>query len=317
MYLIFFKNNYKIQALWLFYLISVIFFVEDLFFLHFALIYLLKFHIDPNWQHHNYQEEKSNDSCQCKIRKFIWLAFHPRRQTRFNPFADAPRRAAAPSSSRWCSLLNQRGIQMAADAPGIQIGAINPRKAALELQPNVSRPAITRPSPASCYRVLAASEQILSSMPEKRSTTRDLASFGKKGYANFNLILSPIIRYYKFYCLSRSYSSYMISRCDYFSNRDRSRVSFSIKAGKRNIEYSNGRGHKFASASNWKGNRRRSQMFLFWGQRGREGEASHRREKYEMYMGGSIERREDGGQRVCRTVLRDMLNCSRMSAFPE
>lgn len=52
-----------------------------------------------------------------------------------------------PSSSRWCSLLNQRGIQMAADAPGIQIGAINPRKAALELQPNVSRPAITGPSP--------------------------------------------------------------------------------------------------------------------------------------------------------------------------
>lgn len=58
----------------------------------------------------------------------------------------APR--CRPSSSRWCSLLNQRGIQMAADAPGIQIEAINPRKAALELQPNVSRPAITRPSPA-------------------------------------------------------------------------------------------------------------------------------------------------------------------------
>lgn len=44
--------------------------------------------------------------------------------------------------------------------------------------------------------------------------------------------------------------------CDYFSSRDTSldrlttRVSFSIKAGKRNIEYSNGRGHKFASASN-------------------------------------------------------------------
>jgi len=33
---------------------------------------------------------------------------------------------------------------MAADAPGIQIGAINPRKATLESQPNVSRPAITR-----------------------------------------------------------------------------------------------------------------------------------------------------------------------------
>lgn len=39
---------------------------------------------------------------------------------------------------------------MAADAPGIQIEAINPRKAELELQPNVSRPAITRPSPANC-----------------------------------------------------------------------------------------------------------------------------------------------------------------------
>lgn len=74
------------------------------------------------------------------------------------------RRGAArcrPSSSRWCSLLNQRGIQMAADAPGIQIGAINPRKAALELQPNVSQPrhyaAVARATapPPACSRNLA------------------------------------------------------------------------------------------------------------------------------------------------------------------
>lgn len=123
-------------------------------------------------------------------------------KTRFNPFADAPRRAAAPSSSRWCSLLNQRGIQMAADAPGIQIGAINPRKAALELQPNVSRPAITRPSPASCYpRSRNIEANSFFRLPEKRSTTRDLASFEKR-HARFNLILSqemlPILLFITF-----------------------------------------------------------------------------------------------------------------------
>lgn len=73
---------------------------------------------------------------------------------------------------------------------------------------------------------------------------------------------------------------YFVVACDYFSNRDWLRVSLSIKAGKRNIEYSNGRGHKFASASNWKGNRRTefsdALLFFFWGQRGWEGGAPHR-----------------------------------------
>jgi len=82
---------------------------------------------------------------------------------------DAPR--CRPSSSRWCSLLNQRGIQMAADAPGIQIVAINPRKAALELQPNVSRPAITRPSPAKLSMGLATSKANSFLRSRKRSAT--------------------------------------------------------------------------------------------------------------------------------------------------
>lgn len=55
---------------------------------------------------------------------------------------------------------------MAADAPGIQIEAINPRKAALELQPNVSRPAITRPSPAKLPVCSQPQKQILSFDPE-------------------------------------------------------------------------------------------------------------------------------------------------------
>lgn len=126
-----------------------------IFFFYIALIYLLKFYIfiDSDWQYRNYQKKK-NDSRR-KIRKFR-LASVPADKRTLTPL-QTRRAACRPSSPRWCSLLNQRGIQMAADAPGIQIGAINPRKAALELQPNVSRPAITRPSPspspANCYRV--------------------------------------------------------------------------------------------------------------------------------------------------------------------
>lgn len=123
------------------------------FFVYVALIYLLQFYIFIylDWRYRNYQKKK-NDSRR-KIRKFT-LASVPAGKRTLTPL-QARRAARRPSSPRWCSLLNQRGIQMAADAPGIQIGAINPRKAALELQPNVSRPAITRPSPspANCYRL--------------------------------------------------------------------------------------------------------------------------------------------------------------------
>lgn len=177
---------------------------------------------------------------------------------------------------------------MAADAPGIQIGAINPRKAALELQPNVSRPAITRPSPlpslANCYRV--RNIEANSFFRSRKTINYARLFFIRKKNANFNLIITnkqilQILQFnhiYFFYIISRC--DYFVVACDYFFNRDWLRVSLSIKAGKRNIEYSNGRGHKFASASNWRGNRRTefSDAPLFWGQRGREGGAPHRSE---------------------------------------
>lgn len=66
--------------------------MNDLFFLHCSNL-LIKFYIfiDSDWQYRNYQEKKRFASQNSKIQ----IGFRPRRQTRFNPFADASRRAAA------------------------------------------------------------------------------------------------------------------------------------------------------------------------------------------------------------------------------
>lgn len=81
---------------------------------------------------------------------------------------------------------------MAADAPGIQIVAINPRKAALELQPNVSRPAITRPSPAETASVLATSKaNSFLRKPENGRVDFDVIIAGNHAFGNVNRTYSP------------------------------------------------------------------------------------------------------------------------------
>lgn len=103
---------------------------------------------------------------------------------------------------------------MAADAPGIQIVAINPRKAALELQPNVSRPAITRPSPAKlpqCARNLE-SKFFPSEAREWTRRFRHVIIAGNRAFRNVNRTYSP-------HDLAITKQSQLATR-DYFSNRD-------------------------------------------------------------------------------------------------